>query len=171
MPSNGTQLLLFLSSYSPLFAITGYLETWGAGWPSLVSWAVAIISVVALLGFVSLARGMHRTTLTVSAAKPRDGDAIGYIVTYLVPFVAFIDPSVKVRFALLALILLICVLYVRAYMFYVNPVLALLGYRLYEVSLPDARTILLLTRRRFIARDEQIQGATLTEYVYLEPTA
>jgi hypothetical protein len=54
VPTTGVELVLFASSFSPLFVVFGLLDSFGAGWPSVVCYAVAAVSVAALFCFWEL---------------------------------------------------------------------------------------------------------------------
>jgi hypothetical protein len=101
---------------------------------------------------------------------------MGYVITYLVPFVGFgyrdangqIDMfnmiSVGVLFAV------IVVIYVNANLIFINPVLGLFGFRVYEVEL--ARTgakKALLTRRISIGRNRSLHVIELGPFFLWEP--
>ncbi len=121
MPTILAQLVLFLSSYAPLFLIMAFLDTWGNRVVSYVCAGVAGLSLLFLFIFHHVVKSLKRRDIVVASARPRDSDAIAYVLTYIVPFVGFVDPSTGLRYALLVLLLLIAVLYIRSYLFYVNP--------------------------------------------------
>src|SRR5205823_2320916 len=90
-------ILLFLSSYFPLFAILTLLS-----WSKNRSLACAFI----LTGFISwlgleLYLWYARTkvnpeTLNIQSAQQRDAEILSYIVTYLIPFMAdFAKPPIE----------------------------------------------------------------------------
>src|SRR5438128_72408 len=91
MASVPIRVLLFLSSYFPLVLIFCVL-LWGM-WPL---WAILLLGSLGLasLGVTLLYLGYMRRTVSARPAKiknftRRDADVMGYIASYLVPFVSF----------------------------------------------------------------------------------
>lgn len=171
MPTTATECVLFLSSFAPLFVVFGLLESFGAGWPSYVCYAVAVVSAVALFGMIRSSRRLSPIAVELVQARPRDTDAIGYLATYVVPFAALGVEDWRSRCALLVFLVLVGVLYVRAHLFYVNPLLSIAGYRLFEGETSTGRPLLVLTKRKFVSMRARIDLFTLSDYVYLEDDA
>jgi hypothetical protein len=168
VPTTGVELVLFASSFSPLFVVFGLLDSFGAGWPSVVCYAAAAVSVAALFLLLRAARKLASTPVTVARARQRDSDAIAYVATYVVPFATLGVSDWRSRAALLLFLALIAVLYIRAHLFYVNPLLSIVGYRLFEVETGSDQLLLVVTRRSFLAAGAELDVRTLSDYVYLE---
>ncbi len=168
MPSLLTEITLFLSSFAPLIAIFSLLNTFGRGAPSIVCLAVAGISLVGLAVFMRLARTLTPIDATIGAVRKRDQDTIGYVVTYLLPFVAIGGTAWQLRTAVVVFVIVVGALYVRAHLFYVNPVLALVGFRLFEVDIVGAPSAILLTRQHHLPSGSVLRVRALTNTVLLE---
>lgn len=162
------QLALFLSSYAPLAAVFALLESFGGGWPTRVCAGLAALGIVLPIGVFAVARRLAPQTLHVASAQVRDGDALAYIATYLVPFAAVTATTTRERAALALFVLLIAVLYVRSELFYINPLLALVGYRLFQVTTPAGASVVLISKRRFLASDTNLRSRRLSDYVHWE---
>jgi hypothetical protein len=162
------QVSLFLSSYSPLFVVFALLDSFGGGTSSWLCLAVAAIGLVLLLILYKVARGFAPQNLNIVSSQIRDGDAIAYIATYLVPFAAIAATTARERGALGLFVLLIAVLYVRSELFYINPLLAVVGYRLFQVATPSGASVVLLTRQRFLQSNITLSARRLSDYVYWE---
>ncbi len=162
------QLALFLSSYAPLFAVFALLDSFGKGWPTAICISLAALGLVLLAGVLVAAKRMAPQSLHVEDVQVRDGDALAYIATYLVPFAAMATATTRERVALLVFVALIALLYVRSELFYTNPFLAILGYKLYQISTPKGTSAVLLSRRRFLGAETQLSARRLSNYVYLE---
>lgn len=161
------QALLFLSSYSPLLGVFALLDTFGAGAPSIVCTVLAGLGLILLpMLFVDRTTAPH--SLQVTSARPRDGDVLAYIASYLVPFASVNASSTRQQAAVGIFIALIAVLYVRTQMFYVNPILALVGYRIFEVASAGGTPIVLICRRRFIAPDTTVRAIRISDYIWRE---
>jgi hypothetical protein len=162
------QFALFLSSYAPLFGVFALLDSFGRGWPTTICIFLAILGPFLAIVVFLAAKGLAPQALRVESTRARDGDALAYIATYLVPFAAITATTARERVALLLFILLIAVLYVRSELFYVNPLLTLVGYRLFQVSTPAGTSAVLLTRRRFLPSGISLSARRLSDYVYWE---
>ena len=100
--------------------------------------------------------------------RHRDADAIAYVASYLVPFAALSADSWRERAALLIFLGLLAVLYVQAHLFYVNPVLAIVGFRLFELETDTGRVMLLISRRPYLQAGVLVDVHTLSDYVFLD---
>ena len=164
------QVLLFLSSYSPLLGVFALLDTFGAGAPSVACAVLAGLGLV-LLPILFIDRNTAAHSLKITSARPRDGDVLAYIASYLVPFASVTASSTRQQAAVGIFIGLIAVLYVRTQMFYVNPILALVGYRIYEVDSTGGTPLVLICRRRFIAPDTTLPAIRISDYIWREKPA
>lgn len=80
----------------------------------------------------------------------RDEAVMAYLFTYVLPFVGMpFGDAAEIAAATIFLVLLL-VLYVRTQLFYVNPVLSVVGYRIYEVAVDGAPPITVLSKSGFI---------------------
>ena len=165
------QLALFLSSYAPLFGVFALLDSFGAGRPTLACLGLAAAGVVLLPAVLLPTLALKTQDLEVASAEVRDGDALAYIATYLVPFAAVTARDGRERAALGVFVALLAVLYVRGELFYVNPLLAVVGYRLFKVVTPRGATVVLLSKRRFLQSNSVVPARRLSDYVYWEATA
>lgn len=162
--------VLFLSSFAPLLVVFGLLNSFGSDEASYVCYALAVFAIAALLASLRTWRKLGTTDAVVVRVRPRDSDVIAYVATYIVPFAALGAQSWQQRSALLGFFLLVGILYVRADLFYVNPLLAISRFKLYEVETESGRVMLIITKRKFIGTGLTLHLHTLTDYVFLEAT-
>jgi hypothetical protein len=159
---------LFLSSYAPLFGVFSLLDSFGPGIPTVVCIVLTVIGM--LLPFVVLTgtRSLVGQDLPVKDTQIRDGDVLAYIATYLVPFAAITATTGRERGALGLFVFLIAVIYIRSELFYINPLLALAGFRLFQVGTTDGASVVLLSRKRFLGSNITLKARRLSDYVYWE---
>jgi hypothetical protein len=163
------QLGLFVSSYAPLFTVFGLLDSFGKGWPTILCFALAGAGVIIPVVVFAVARWrLPQEPLHVATTQIRDGDALAYVATYLVPFAAVSLSTARDRGALGLFVLLLAILYVRNELFYINPLLGLVGYRLFQVVTPANASVVLLTRRGFLAAGAPVPARRLGDYVWWE---
>lgn len=166
-----TRWLLFFSSYIPLFVIFA-VRYWnqhravsaGAG-------SLAVLSAVALILYWSQAskyQASHETFVSVDA---RNGDAMAYVVTYIIPFLA-VDAGARIdQISLLVLFGTLGVVYVNSNLIHFNPLLSLVGYQIFEVRTADGVPRVLLTRRSYVRPGDPLKVVTLGDYLMLEKSS
>lgn len=164
---------MLIAAYAPLLALMAVLDTFGLGASGspLLRWmpaAVGLVGVVVTVAFVGAA--VHRRAAepeVVFEARPREGEAIRFFATYVVPFFILQAATPTHRWALIAYLVLIAALYLQSEMFAANPVLALLGYRVFELNRVDGGFLLVLTRSRYLAPREVLDVVPLGGYVHV----
>lgn len=147
----GVKSLLFFSGYAPLGAIWITI-LWKDRDDEIVLTIIlalagaVIVSLVFLYGFVRWAKNEDGVSRHISHSQRRDDQLVSYIVTYAVPFLAIPSegPVVAVGFGIF--FLMVFTLQVKLNLLYINPILAVVGYHLYEVSMED-KTLILLTKQ------------------------
>lgn len=91
MPSLGTRLILFLSSYAPLFAILAFKVHSSSFIASWLLGGIAILSVGGLYLWVfKWLPKKNRMRIQPAKIESNDEQAVSYIVFYLFPFLDII---------------------------------------------------------------------------------
>jgi hypothetical protein len=170
MRTGTTGAVLFLSSFAPLLAVFGLLDSFGRGAASYVCYGVALGSVLALFFSFRSWRTLATTETKIARARPRDADVIAYVATYIVPFAALGVQTWQQRGALIGFFALVGVLYVRANLFYVNPILAIAKFRLYEAETESGRVMLVITRAKYLRAGSSLRLRSISDYVFLDAT-
>ncbi len=154
---------LLASAFAPLVALLAVLRIDDLGW---LGWAILGVCVTAmiLLYFVlrSLA-GIQSRSVDTTAVRHEDERVLGFTSGYVVPVVValFGASGAATVVATTALVVLLALIYVRAGLYHLNPVLAVLGFRLYEVTAVNGQVIMLLSRDRHIPQQGPCSVATL----------
>lgn len=153
---------LFISSFSPLFMIIiikqtvnnrEYLSFGGINKHSLflfiekfgVTVFFTIISIIGLIGIFLFLSNMKRSTVNngydfiIKEVKNKNNESIGYIATYLFPFLFRSYSSLDEILCLLLLFIVIYIIYTQSSMIVVNPVLNMI-YSLYDIIYIDDRS-------------------------------
>lgn len=167
--SVAARIVLFVSSYAPLLILFAVLKSFGPGWPTRVCVIVGVGSVALLiLGWMITQRTLAFNYLDFQGARSRDADVMAYVVSYVVPFAAATnadDPAT--RWALAVFAALIAVLYIRAAVFYVHPLLLLAGIHVYEAT-HQGVPVIVLTRQRHLRQQSRLQTVRIAPNVYAE---
>lgn len=137
MPSVLARLILFLSAYAPLLTLFAILNSFHRTWAAWTCGGIAAGSLLALWWFWRTAATIGAEDITILRVNRKDEDVLVYFVTFVVPFaVAPVDDD-RVAVALLFFLMLIGLLYLRAGMYRVHPILLLCGLHLYELETAD----------------------------------
>jgi hypothetical protein len=170
MPSAPTRAVLFLSSYAPLFvvlAIRGLHAAWLPLTVAGVLFAVAVGSVLVLRQWVRIARRLTPAPVVLKRASPRDDLAVAYIVTYILPFLGIDFSKWRDVLALSLVFAVTLFVAVRTNLFYVNPMLNLMGYHIHEVEDEAGNTFALLSERSFVKLDTVASLVALDRHGYV----
>ena len=168
MPNILTKLILFLSSYAPLFliiAVRGWKDSRSL---AITLAAIAVLSVLVLFVFLHIVRKLSADKVAISSVISRDGDAMSYIVTYLLPFLAvkLNDPTDAISLGVVLCV--IGLLYVNSNMIHTNPVLNIAGYHIFEVEDSNGKTTALICKRSYVRIGSEINAISVGDYVLLE---
>jgi hypothetical protein len=129
---------------------------------------VSMVSVLVLFVFLRIAQKLAADRIKVDSVASRDGDAMSYIVTYLLPFLAVKLNDVTDVGSLGMVLVVIAILYVNSNMIYTNPVLNVAGYHVFEIHDADGKTTALICKRAYIRTGSEIDVISLGDYVLLE---
>lgn len=168
MPTAFTRIVLFLSSYSPLLVIFAFhlVEKHPTTGKGLI--VAAAISLIGLGVFLRVVNGLSPSSIVVTSVKSRDGDVMSYIVTYLLPFLAIKLDDVLDDMSFGLLLGVVAVLYVNSNLIYVNPVLNLCGYHIFEIEDQHEKTSILISRRRYLRVQDSVRAVSVGDYVLVE---
>jgi hypothetical protein len=135
-----TSILLFISAYSPLILILA-VKDWDFNCKNYfkhplaiyIMLGVALLSVVLLFMTVkSLKRG--NMPVNVKAVKNRSADLINYTIPYIVSFFGFDLSKMEDVISLSIFLLLMLFLTIKSKSVFLNPILLLAGYNLYDLD-------------------------------------
>lgn len=138
-PKLFTAVLLFISAYSPLFIILAVKDydfecgRWSHPTPVIVMLAITFVSIVLL--FVSV-QAIKRGSMAVDvvAVRNRSVDLINYTIPYMLSFfgIDLSKPSDVISIAIFLSIMLLLTITTKSV--FLNPILALTGYGLYDLD-------------------------------------
>jgi hypothetical protein len=173
-PRFWTSLLIFLSAYAPLALIVAAKDfefdklSFAHKVGSLIGIGLGAASILVLCIVMRALPGQH--PITITEVKGRAGDLINYSIPYLVTFVTvdkFFELSNLIAFALF--MALMFVLTWKTQSLFINPILALLGYGLYDVQFQEganAREGIFLVKGEFFPK-AAVRIVKLSQFLYL----
>jgi len=162
--------MLFISSYSPLALIIGVLFFAEQRILALSFWIVGGAGLLFMLVYLFLAvPKISPTQYKVTARHAKGGDVMGYVASYIVPFVTFPLNGWQQTFSLLTFIFILGVIYINSEdMLRVNPVFNLLGYKLYEITVEHNEESYALITHRGVKRNDIIHVVRFGNGIFLE---
>jgi hypothetical protein len=149
---------IFLSSYIPLYLILSYKHfdvqppipfVDGIKLPVLtIFWLVlALLSLAALTLVFNVRKSKEAEPRHIKEATNRNDAVTSYLLVYIFPFVV-LDLSQSVNWiAFIVFFIVIGIIQVRSNHLYVNPILALIGYNIYDVNTENQKMTLLINGR------------------------
>jgi hypothetical protein len=163
--------MLFFCSYFPLTLIICILLF--GKWPL---WAIAlffgIVGIGSLLAtwlyFSLMRRRAYVEQKKVIDFASRDAEVMSYIASYLIPLVTFPLGTAQQIAVLFVFIVVLFIIYVHSNMIYINPMLNVAGYRLYEVEIEHSKRPHYYIARKPLERDQEIRFVRLSNDIYLE---
>mgnify|MGYP000064516345 CR=1 FL=1 len=131
-------VLIFVSAYSPLaliMLIKDYnLKTWqpNTPWVSVSAFIISLLAILALLKAMRDIRGGDAVTVTKVSNK--SGELVNYTIPYIASFFGFDLSNIQELASLGVFMLMMYLLSVRTENIFINPILSLAGYSLFDVT-------------------------------------
>lgn len=112
----------------------------------------------------------------VKQYEDKTQEVLSYIIPYIISLMTVSILDLNSILSIIVLLVLLYPIYANSSMIYINPVLALMGYRLYNVTVehPEPENsnhglnIMLITRRKKIQNDTLISLHDISTGIYLE---
>ena len=163
---------LLLSAFSPLLVALVLVTHPFDGW----WWDVALAGLVALpmlipVGVLAAASTLPTERLEVRSSSPRDADLLSFMGSSILPIaIALFTPDPLRLAAMGVLLLVLAAVYLGAEQYWLNPMFAVLGYRVHQVvDEVSGATVIVLTRRRRLPAPSRIDARVLAGGVLIEP--
>ena len=168
-PSVPVRVMMLTSAYAPLLVLLAVLDSFGVQWLRWVFLALALVGIGVTVLFLKVAIPARNATVErIYTAKPREGEALKFFASYVVPFFVTATAQPAARWGLLIYLVMISALYLQGDMYFSNPVLAALGYRIFELTREDRGFLLVISRSWHLAPDESVSLVPLGGYIYVQ---
>lgn len=113
--------------------------------------------------------------IEVQTASDDSANVLVYLFTIAVPLFSVNLDSVRAKFAMLGLVGFVIYMYLHLRLFFMNPLYALRGYRVFTIEPPDdddgigtREAFVVLSRRRTISGNSKLNTLRLSDTVFLE---
>jgi len=160
---------LLAGAYSPLMVLLAVLGIWDQRWLRVGLFSTGLISFLLCLYWLRV--GVPRRAGVpekIYRAKPREGEALKFFASYVIPFFIAVSASSVSRWGLLIYLAILLALYLQGDLYFTNPVIGLMGYRLFEVTRQDGGYLLVLTRQWQLTPDMVVRLVSLGGYVHVD---
>lgn len=156
------------AAYAPLLLLLAVLDSFRIGWLRWLFLGMAVAGLLGTILFLTVAIPQRNAVMErIYTAKPREGEALKFFASYVVPFLVTATAAAPARWGLLVYLVLIALLYVQGDMYFSNPLLAALGYRIFELGRADRGFLVVISRAWHLAPDEAVALVPLGGYVYV----
>ncbi len=123
----------------------------------LIALVFLFFGVILYFRFDYRVSGSQKLPSKIESIEDLSYEHLTFLTTYIIPLICFNLSSPRYIFALVFLLFVIGIIYVKTDKFYANPTLAILGYRLYKVKTLDLKggdiNIVVMTKDRLSAED------------------
>lgn len=162
---------LLTSAFAPVVALVAVVQLPQLG---VIGWLLIGGSVVAV-GFLAVVLGgvrrIQARTIQTKTVRSADEAVLAFTASYVIPVAvaAFAGDTVPALVGAGGLVLLLVIVYVRGGLYHLNPtLLAVFGYRLYEVTASNEAVTMLLSREKHIPQSGQLQCRYLSDHVAIQ---
>jgi hypothetical protein len=146
------KMTLFFSSFSPLFFIVfiqnikfedflkitfklfQFSQIFQSNSIAILMLILFLLPNVVLFFLISRCKQFSPERKQISQVTYKNSDILNYIATYLIPFFSFKTDKLSDFIAFILLLAILSLVYINANVFYINPVLIMCGYNVYQVN-------------------------------------
>jgi len=193
----GFKILLFFSAYTPLFVLLllklcSQISQWFQKLPTdnsiqpvfflfpsmaelivfLALVAIIILPNVVLWIIISETRKTNNPLpVKISQIKEMNHIYIGYLMSYVIPFLSFNFTDLFDIAAIFLLLALVCFIYINSNLLYVNVMLSIFRYNLFKITDSEDNEYRLITKNKNLVRNDDLRIASISdssEKFYLE---
>ncbi|RDC54147.1 hypothetical protein DU508_23225 [Pedobacter chinensis] len=132
-------LTIIITGYAPICISN---DCHFIGWQELIS--KNIISILCLIGIITGVvsyfdfsyelKSSTNMPFLIDEVENINYEHLTFLTTYIVPLVCFNFAEFRYHLVLLILMIVICAIYVKTDLFYANPTLALLGFKIFNIN-------------------------------------
>jgi hypothetical protein len=137
---------------------------------SVTSLIFLLYGVFAWIRFNFELNGSTNLPFKVNSVEDINYEHLIFLATYVIPLISFNFESIRYLIVLSGLLVVMGVIYIKTDMFYANPSLALLGFRIYKVSGSfknnEERSGIIILSRSTVSQKDKLSYIKLDERIY-----
>lgn len=157
------------ASLTDLKSFAGWAAMAKSNYISLISLLMLVYCVFAYLAFEHELKGATQIPFTIQEIECVDYEHLTFLATYVVPLISFDFGSGRQLIVLALLLIVMGAIYVKTNLFYANPSLALLGFRIYRIDgrfKNDQRQGIIVICRGKLAEGDKVLYIKLDDKIY-----
>lgn len=93
-----------------------------------------VVGVFSYFDFSYQLKGSTNMPFLINKIDNINYEHLTFLTTYIIPLVCFNFIEVRYQIVLLILVIVICIIYIKTDLFYANPTLALLGFKIFKID-------------------------------------
>lgn len=128
-----------------------------------------LIGLYSYLDFSHQLKGATQMPFVITEINSIEYEHLTFLTTYIIPLVCFNFIDVRYQIVLLILLIVIGTIYVRTDLFYANPTLAILKYRIYRINgefKEGSRSGIILISRKKLMLNQRCDYIKLDDRIY-----
>ena len=149
------KISLFISSY--LFLIVALLIIDSSSYILWICLGIVCISIGTIL--LSFSKKVNGRSYKIKAIQDKNEQAVAYLMTYIIPFITIGNSETKEILATVLILIIISIIYIKLDLIYINPIMLVLGYYIYEIELENG------TKRTFIS-NKRLRSYNINDKIY-----
>lgn len=149
------KISLFISSY--LFLIVALLIIDSSSYVLWGCLGIVCISIGTIL--LSFSKKVNGRSYKIKAIQDKNEQAVTYLMTYIIPFITIGNSETKEILATVLILIIISIIYIKLDLIYINPIMLVLGYYIYEIELENG------TKRTFIS-NKRLRSYNINDKIY-----
>lgn len=167
-------LTIIVTAYIPIYFESDWLFI---GWEELLCKNTIpflcligiVIGVCSYFDFRFALKDATNMPFTIKKIESINYEHLTFLTTYIVPLVCFNFDNFRYQIVLLFLLIVICAIYVKTDLFYANPTLSLLGFKIYKIDghfENGVREGIILISKENLSKDIRCDYIKLDERIY-----
>lgn len=137
-------------------AFLGVYDLICCNWFSIISIVFIIMGFIFLLLQNHELNGAANPCCRITKIENVNYEFLTFLTTYIIPLICFDFDKTRYKIVFLILLIIIGIVFVKMNLYVANPILAIMGYRLYKVSVDkkkDNKDILVISRSELFNND------------------
>lgn len=133
-----------------------------------ICFILLIMGYIGYIYFKFQIQGSHEIPFTISEVESINYEHLTFLATYIIPLIGTDFTKPKAPYIFFFLIFIIGVIYIRTDLFYANPSLALLGFKIYKINnFPSKHrnSVILITKSNLL-KDMKVSYIKLDDRIY-----
>lgn len=168
------KMFLFVCAYSPLISILLLQKipeiTWF--WLGIAMLPMGVSVAFCCFVYYSMKATTGCEYQSIQSIEDKTQDIISYVVPYIIAIISLDIDGVRGYLVVLILMLMLYTIYANSYLIYINPLLSLIGYKMYKAKLimegeTSNQDAIVISNVPTIMNDKSVETHELADNIYL----